>query len=474
MYLQDDQNMVMQAVEWAAQHPNTLMPNIPAWAKYFTDVPAESNLILEDFKGQRQIENVAPKIIPFLVAVCQEKSLDFLASIIEHHKISTHDLQRFKFARDSSEFTVVDPCYKWIDKLDLNLLFIKACDKDPDLHNRIDDARIHYGHLPNVKIALLHSHQQSGWLSTRLSQETGDRAKLISIQIRSISTSSLMWEEKCWPKSSLLTFLERLGGLHESNLLGYDCANKTCLEFRYCGFWSTFMFESTFLFDEDKKEEVYKKMISMLPTEAGPKILRGIRSILPDQGLDLASIINQFSTHADRKTIPLSTLRVMLCNSLNDGKIQRFTDFTGKFSDEILNELVFNQPEQFVASVAQTLLEIPLDELGQAELLSLWGASQMDLPPQDLSTVDIEATLSHIFQAFALHRDGFLDFERFDKKKIELIAFLSRHHTFSEPFLERLSDHELEMVVRGGAAPQKRGKLSLQALGRAFGGDLGL
>jgi hypothetical protein len=474
MYLQDDQNFVMQAVEWANQHPNVLMPDIPVWARYFSDAPAESNLIFSDFKDQPQLENVAPKIIPFLVAVCQDRSLEFLAEIIKHHEISTHDLQNFKFNRESSDFTIIDGSSKLVGKLDLNLAFIQACDKNPELHNRIDDARIHYGRFMYVNIALLHSNRESAWLSTRLSNEAGVRAHAIAAEIRNLSMNSVIWKEKCWPNGSLLDFLNRAGALNESNLLGYDCANENCIELKHSGFWSPLMIDSIFMFDEDEKEAAHKKIIDLLATPSGHKILRGIRSIIPDATSNLASLINQFSTHADRETLPLSVFRVLLCNSFSDDKIQNLSSLTGKFSDDILEELMLKQPERFVASVAHTLLEIPFEEFGQAELMALWGASQMDLPPQDLSEVDIEGTLSHIFKAFALHRDGLIDFDRFDKKKIDLISFMNRHHTFSEAFLDRLDDHELEMMVRGGAAPQKRGKLSLPALGRAFGGDLGL
>lgn len=466
MLLNDDQNYVTAAVDWAIQNPGVLMPDIPIWARYFGKDSSAKPIRLCNFLDTVKHEHVAPQIIPFLVAVNIGRPLDEIASIIKHHGITTHHLKEISF-KSREDFTLING-RDWMSIIDIHLAFFKACDIDPDLSDRIDTACIHYSYSMDVSVALLHTRDQKSWLATRL--DTGTDKENTEGMVHIIPTMYKLANPKFWPNGDFGQLMDRCGAFHEKILMGNPKRNDDELQ----GFWAQLIYETTFRMSTDEINGLFTLITGLLNSRYSNSAARALRTLdsCSKTEFELIDALTQAATEQD--VLSFIPIELMLAATPGERRSDSFGEGYESWATSGVFRTIADAPDQFFKKASDQFMDIPTPELGWFEQRAMWKIPKLGMPAQDLSGVDFEALMTHSFLVIKSlprvdeYRNQVID------AQIELVKYMAESCTVSQTYLDSLSQEHLEIFVRAGVAPQMRKNLSMTGLSRTFSDDLGI
>jgi len=470
MLLNDDQNYVTAAVDWASQNPGVLMPDIPLWARYFGKDSSAKPVDLCNGMDTVKHGHVAPQIIPFLVAVNLGRPLDEIASVIKHHGITTHHLKEISF-KSSDDFTLVYG-KPWMPIIDVHLAFFKACDLDQDLADRIEAARIHYCYSEDVSIALLHTRNQKSWLSTRLESGTDNAKEKAEELVHSMPKTHKLADPKFWPNGDFGQLLERCGAFHERILNGNPQRDADELD----GFWAQLIYESTFRMEAQEITSFFKLVTRLLESEYSKSVARALRTL--DGGgynkTQFELIDSLTRTAEEQGVLDALPIELILAATPGERRASSFGEGYRSWASSGVFKTIADAPDQFFKKAIDQFIDIPVSELGWFEQRAIWKLPRLGMPAQDLSGVDLEILMTHSFSVIkALPRVDEYRAQVIDAQ-IDLVKYLENSCAISQPYLDSLNQEDLEVFVRAGVAPQMRKNLSITALSRTFSDDLGI
>lgn len=470
MFLSDDRNFVQSAVDWAKQNPGVLMPRIPEWGRFFGSDPTIEPLTLCDWKDRVKHVHVAPQIIPFMVALNLGRPLHELASIIKHHEITAHHLGEISF-KSEEDFHLVDR-EKWIPVIDVHLAFFKACDLDPDLADRIDTARIHYGYSEKISIALLQTSNPEAWLSTRLESGSISSMEKAEELVYLAATTFRLQDQKFWPNGSFGQLLERCGAFHDKILGGNPTRHANELQ----GFWAQVVYESTFRLSTEETSDLFKLITGLLNSEYCQQTVRALRTLERGGygGTDFEAISTLTATAEENGSLHLLPVELLVAATPGELKIGSFGKDYPTWATSGVFKTIGDAPELFFKKAAEQFLAIPIEELGWYEHRALWKIPRIGMPEQDLSGIDFEALMARVLQAGPTLRGADEYRTQIINSQIELVSYLAKALTVTPDFLNRLSQDDLEIFVRGGVAPEMRSELSYTGKARTFRDELGI
>lgn len=470
MLLNDDRNFVTAAVEWATQNPGVLMPNIPVWGGYFGKDSSIEPLDLCNWMDKVKYHHVAPQIIPFMVALNLGRPLDELASIIKHHGITTHHLKEISF-KSSEDFTLIEG-KPWIPIVDLHLAFFKACDIDPELADRIETGRIHYSYSDEVRIALLQTSNPKAWLPFQLESDSIDKSEKAQEWVRRSATTFKLSDPKFWPNGSFGQLLERCGAFHDKTLRGDPALHANGEQ----GFWGQMIYESTFRLSKEEEREFFSLVVSLLTTEYSNHIVKALRTL--ERGsygkTDFEALDNLFKAAEVSGAYGTLPGELIIAAAAAEGSIASFGQKYLDYTDSGIFEEICDAAALYFKKSSDQFMAIPFEELGWSEQRALWKIPQMNMPAQDFSGVDFEGLMTRMFQAGQTLPKAEEYRQQVINGQIQLAEYLAPSLKLSQHYLDNLSQDDLEIMVRAGAAPEMRSKLSLTGKARTFTQELGV
>ncbi|WP_408601871.1 hypothetical protein [Pseudomonas sp. PLMAX] len=470
MLLNDDRNFVTAAVDWATQNPGILMPNIPAWGGYFGKDPSIEPLNLCDWKDNVKHVHVAPQIIPFMIALNLGRPLKELASIIKHHGITAHHLGEISF-KSNEDFHLIHG-KSWIQQIDLYLNFFKACDLDPELADRVDTARIHYGYSEAVSLSLLHSSDPKAWLSTRLESGSSSNMEKAEELVYLAATTYKWLDPKFWPNGNFGQLLDRCGAFHDKILLGNPKRHADDLQ----GFWAQVVYESTFRLTMEETNDLFKQITGLLYSNYSKQTVRALRTLERGDygGTDFEAITSLTQAAEEHGALHLLPVELMVAAAPGERRIASFGEEYRTWATSGVFKTIDDAPDQFFKKATDQFMAIPVEDLGWFEQRALWKLPRIGMPAQDFSEVDIEALMTRVFQVGQTLRGAEEYRETVRNGQIGLVEYFTDSRALSQQYLDNLSQDDLEIVVRAGAAPEMRGNLSLTGKARTFHDELGI
>jgi hypothetical protein len=481
--LYDKENQITQAMMWQFEQGDAMMPNTAQLASYF---PTQENLQadcidLHTYDSFPSVKTVSKALLPFLVGLSLGKDSVYLAKVIKHHDLHIQDLTNIIFSLNTNEKVELDGGSVPFGKDEIYVGFIKALIADPDLKPVLDEA-ITSPYDINIRAAVSFVEDPAAWHVRRF--ETQNENDFIQACVR----LQKMPEEGCdfsnplnWPNGKLEHLLERSGAYLERNLADNN-PEKVCGD-KGISFWFTLLCEAPQTLEHQAKVDYYRKIFTAYEN-GDPRFLRGLRSTQAYSWAD-GHLLYHMSAMLEAAQDQPAIQDVLLTELMLSRSFSKPAEFDfdqvkigasqklvlDRIAPRFLEKLAGDR-EHFLAKLCQQLLQIPVEEFGRSDLTAIQSTLAMQLPEQDLSGIDVEQVLGHLMAAFDAQQLNYQDFRPFRLIQIDLLKYFSGRHELSQDWIDTFEDKDREMMAMAGIGDKR--KLSLQALGRVFGSELGV
>jgi hypothetical protein len=481
--LYDKENLITLAMMWQFEQGDAMIPNTAHLGSFFPSQESgqADRIGLHTSDSFPSVNYVSKALLPFLVGLSLGKDSVYLSKVIKHHSLHPNDLTNIAYSLGTHEKVEIDGGTVPIGQDEIYVGFVKALIADPSLKHLLD-AAIAAPYDQHMRAAVLFVEDPAAWHVRRF--EAHKESDFIEACVR----LTKMCKEGCdvsdplnWPNGKLEHLLERSGAYLERNL-GHSNPEKVSDD-RGSSVWFSLLCEAPQSLEGQDKVDYYRSIFTAYDG-GDPRFLRGLRSMRAETWADghlLYHMSAMLEAAQDKPAIQDVLLtELMLTRSFSKPaefdfdqvKIDAYQKLVLDRIDPRFLEKLSGDREHFLAKVCQQLLQIPVEEFGQSDLTAVQSTLAMQLPEQELSGIDVEQVIGHLMAAFNAQQLNYQDFRPFRSAQVDLLKYFSGRHELSQDWIDTFEDKDREMMAMAGIGDKR--KLSLQALGRVFGSELGI
>lgn len=463
----DKHDLIPMIVNWQLEQGSAMIKNIGQWQQFFPDdhKNIESIELWDSCGGyQAVVTNVPKNILPFIVAVAMGKDSDYLASVVDSHKITHERLSAFTKGK---KFEINGLPNKIIGD-NLHTTYCKIISEYPALQHQFNLAKNEkFGYV--LKPAMASSRDPSAWPISDIDGRSIDADEYM-LYLR-LSGSFDYSDKNNWPDGSLGNLLFRTGAYTDRFVL--NCNSDKFRGDVSTSYWYYLLCVVPRFYSSEERKS-YCSGILNSDAASDSRFVRGLRAIAckDHEDFELEMISEMVEVTENNPVINSELLKYSILTRAMASKGCTLKEAQEKKLHPSISTMLNNNPKSWLAAICDDLMKIPPKEFSQSDLTAITTVLRLDLPEQDLSSVDIPTFAKHMLAGYEAQQVNYVQSPPFSTELICTIKYLNSHHAFTPEFIADLPDIGLEAFAMAGF--KTHDKLSLESRGRVFSHDLGI
>lgn len=412
------------------------------------------------------VQNLPTCLLPFLVAVAVGKDTEYLANVIKTHRISHEDLGAMGLPRGRK--IKLDGCPIALAGDEVYIRYCKTLSTTPELHADFV-AAINTQWDANLKAAMSFSEDPEAWPLQALEGKQIDPSQFM-FYLR-LSNDYDYSSKDNWPDGKLENLMTRTGA-YTHRFLQNSNTDKLRGD-AGMSYWYYLLCEVPRYYEDARKAEYYGGLLNDEHSK-DPRFLRGLAAIAPDahETYMLKAISEMaIATEGNQVVQDVILSYSMLTRALVASR-KSPDDVPGMDLCPAVTEKLTHNQDKWLAAVCNELMAVAPSEFSRSDLTAIHTVLHLNLPDQDMSSVDIPGLTMHLLAGFEAQKDNYLETPPFRSELLKSIQFLVSNHTYSPEFIAELPDSALEAFAMAGVNVHSR--LSMPSRAKVFTFELGV
>ncbi|WP_408601870.1 hypothetical protein [Pseudomonas sp. PLMAX] len=462
-------DLIPLILSWHLEQGDAMMQNVGQWKQLFNGNvtgPETANLWNVMSTYQPTVSNLPKCLLPLLVGIATGKDMKYLEEVIKAHRISHNDLIQMHLPK--GELIMLQDCPLPLDRDEVYITYCKIIASSPELKAEFEAAKAEpWG--GNLKCAMTFSEDPTAWPLHLLEGKQIDASPFM-FYLR-LSEGYDYSKKDNWPGGKLENLLTRTGAythrfLHNSNTdkLRGDAGMS---------YWYYLLCDVPRHFDASRKAEYYNGLLNDEHSR-DHKFLRGLAAMAPNtHERYMLEAISEMAVATEGNQVVQDVILSysMLTRALVAGR-QSSDDVPGLALCPAVTEKLTQNQDKWLAAVCNELMTVAPSEFSRSDLTAINTVLHLNLPDQDVRSVDIPGLTMHLLAGFEAQKDNYLETPPFRSELVKSIQFLAGKHTYSPEFIAELPDIGLEAFAMAGI--DVRNRLSMSSRARVFTFELGV
>lgn len=462
-------DLIPLILSWHLEQGDAMMQNVGQWKQLFNGnpgAPEEAHLWNVKETYQPTVSNLPKCLLPFLVGIATGKDMKYLEEVVKAHRISYHDLINMHLPK--GDLIMLQDCPLPLERDEVYITFCKIIASSPELKAEFEAAKAEpWG--GNLKCAMTFSEDPTAW-PLQLLEGTQIDASPFMFYLR-LSESYDYSKKDNWPDGKLENLLTRTGAythrfLHNSNTdkLRGDAGMS---------YWYYLLCDVPRHYDAPRKAEYYSGLLNDEHSR-DPRFLRGLAAMAPNsherymlEAISEMAVVTEGNQVVQDVILSYS----VLTRALAAGR-KSPDDVPGMDLCPAVTEKLTQNQDKWLAGVCNELMAVSPTEFSRSDLTAINTVLHLNLPDQDMSSVDIPGLTRHLLAGFEAQKDNYLETPPFRSELVKSIQFLAGKHAYSAEFIAELPDIGLEAFAMAGI--DVRNRLSMSSRARVFTFELGV
>lgn len=464
-------DLIPLILSWHLEQGDAMMRDVGLWNQFFQDEGANAPHTVElwdvkDTAWMPKVRDLPTHLLPFLVAFATGKDMIYLEEVIKAHRISHHDLMRLGLP--GGEKVMLHNCPVALDRDQVYITYCKIIASSPDLSDEYEAAKLEpWG--ANLKCAMTFAEDATAWPLQALEGIQLD-ANQYMFYLRLSSTFDYS-NKANWPEGSLENLMVRTGAYTDRFLLN---SNSDKLRGDICfSYWYYLLCDVPRHYESTRKTDYYSSLLNDDHSE-DPRFLRGLAAIAPPtyEAYMLEAISEMAVATEGNKVVQDVILSYSMLTRALVASRKSPDDVPGMNLCPAVTEKLTHNQDKWLASVCNELMAVAPSEFSRSDLTAINTALHLNLPDQDMSSVDIPGLTMHLLAGFEAQKDNYLETPPFRSELLKSIQFLVSKHSYSPKFIAELPDSALEAFAMAGVNVHSR--LSMPSRAKVFTFELGV